>query len=61
MEFEVSSTSSYRSSVTKQIRQMIEKYNADSLLKEFLQNADDAKASRLTVALDLRNHGFFKQ
>ncbi|BCN26110.1 sacsin N-terminal ATP-binding-like domain-containing protein [Vibrio alfacsensis] len=61
MEFEVSSTSSYRSSVTKQIRQMIEKYNADSLLKEFLQNADDAKASRLTVALDLRNHGSFKQ
>ena len=61
MDIEVSYTSSYRSPVTKQIQQMIEKYNADSLLKEFLQNADDAKASRLTVALDLRNHGSLKE
>lgn len=60
MQIEVSQTSSYRPKVTKHIQTMIEKYTAKSLLKEFLQNADDAGATQLTVTLDLRNHGCFQ-
>lgn len=61
MKFEISHTSSYRPPVTKHIQSMIEKYNAKSLLKEFLQNADDAGATQLNVTLDLRNHGCFQE
>ncbi|WP_426357218.1 sacsin N-terminal ATP-binding-like domain-containing protein [Pseudocolwellia sp. HL-MZ19] len=56
----VSRKSSYRPPVTKLLQSMIEKYNAKSLLKEFLQNADDAGATELVVTLDLRSHGEFQ-
>ncbi|PMN84810.1 hypothetical protein BCT24_02315 [Vibrio splendidus] len=52
---------SYRPPVTKLIQAMIEQYNVKSLLKEFLQNADDAGATELIVTLDLRNHGEFHE
>ena len=56
MTIKPTSISGYRPSITKTIRTMIEKYNVKSVLKEFLQNADDAGASELVVTLDLRNH-----
>ncbi|CAH7405324.1 hypothetical protein VCHA57P526_30218 [Vibrio chagasii] len=58
---EMTQVNSYRPPVTKLIQAMIEQYNVNSLLKEFLQNADDAGATELIVTLDLRNHGEFHE
>ncbi|OBU27961.1 hypothetical protein AYY22_14890 [Photobacterium kishitanii] len=59
MSIPASRTSDYREKLTTSIRGKIEKYNIKSLLKEFLQNADDAGATQLQVTLDLRTHESF--
>ncbi|RIA96668.1 hypothetical protein C1645_707710, partial [Glomus cerebriforme] len=40
--------------LTTRIKNIIEDYSINSLLKEFLQNADDAKATRFSIIVDER-------
>ena len=47
-----------REKLTQRIRNILREYPFDiTVLKELLQNADDAKATKMFVILDCRNHG----
>ena len=47
-----------RENLTLRIRNILQEYSLDiSILKELLQNADDAKATKLHFILDKRTHG----
>ncbi len=46
----------YRENLLKRIQDLIDGYSKDSILKEYLQNADDAKATELIVTFDRRVH-----
>ncbi len=52
MSFEVS----YEEDLLPRIRDLIDGYSKDSILKEYLQNADDSKATELVVTFDRRVH-----
>ncbi len=52
MSFEVS----YEEDLLPRIRDLIDGYSKDSILKEYLQNADDSEATELVVTFDRRVH-----
>ncbi len=52
MSFEVN----YKEDFIPRIRDLIDGYSKDSILKEYLQNADDSKATELVVTFDRREH-----
>ncbi len=52
MSFEVS----YEEDLLPRIRDLIDGYSKDSILKEYLQNADDSEATELVVTFDRRAH-----
>ena len=48
---------SQKEELTTRIRNILDEYpQGQTILKEFLQNADDAKASKFAVCLDLRQY-----
>ncbi|MBA6328135.1 DUF3883 domain-containing protein [Colwellia sp. MB02u-6] len=49
-------TKTYRERLVPRIRDLIDGYSTDSILKEYLQNADDAGATELTITFDKRIH-----
>lgn len=53
MAFEVD----YEEDLIPRIRDLIDGYSKDSILKEYLQNADDSEATELIVTFDRRDHG----
>ena len=52
MSFEIS----YEEDLVPRIRDLIDGYSKDSILKEYLQNADDSGATELVVTYDRRKH-----
>ncbi len=56
MSFEVD----YEEDLVPRIRDLIDGYSKDSILKEYLQNADDSQATELIVTFDRRNHNSLK-
>ena len=54
MSFEVN----YQEDLVPRIRGLIDKYSVDSILKEYLQNADDAGSTELVVTFDKREHKY---
>ena len=46
----------YEEDLVPRIRDLIDGYSKDSILKEYLQNADDSGATELVVTYDRRNH-----
>lgn len=52
MSFEVN----YEEDLVPRIRDLIDGYSKDSILKEYLQNADDSGATELVVTFDKRKH-----
>jgi hypothetical protein len=52
MSFEVN----YEEDLVSRIRDLIDDYSKNSILKEYLQNADDSKATELIVTFDKRVH-----
>lgn len=54
MAFEVN----YEEDLVPRIRDLIDGYSKDSILKEYLQNADDSEATELVVTFDKRIHTY---
>jgi len=52
MSFEVN----YEEDLVSRIRDLIDGYSKNSILKEYLQNADDSGATELVVTFDKRIH-----
>jgi len=46
----------YEEDLVTRIRDLIDGYPKNSILKEYLQNADDSGATELLVTFDKRNH-----
>jgi hypothetical protein len=46
----------YKEDLVPRIRDLIDGYSKDSILKEYLQNADDSGATELVVTFDKRKH-----
>ena len=42
--------------LTRRLQQLLHQYDAGTTLQELVQNADDAKATKVTFILDLRKH-----
>jgi len=49
-------TSKYKEDLIPRIRDLIDGYSSSSILKEYLQNADDSGATKLVVTFDKQNY-----